>query len=147
MTLAETAQRLVDGFETKQFPEIGASRVIIRRDTPDTETLRAMVNLASSVLNIDDAYEMTRDALQQIADTEPDEISDTSRDSLIDVYTNDLMPWLARNWQLADEMREEFGEWPATMNDIAMQTQDYAYGIVLSTIESNWPEDESSDDE
>lgn len=142
---AETAQRLAYGFDTITAHD-GSTRVIIRAEdgTPDGNTLRAMVFAVNDDLYWDDAYEMTQDALQQIADTDPDEISETDRDGLIEIYTAPLMQWLARNWTLADAMKDEYGTWPDTLHDIATMTQDYAYGLVLGAIERNWPNE--SDD-
>jgi hypothetical protein len=94
----ETATRLA-GYFQKMTANANTERVIFNApdDSPDHATLLEMTYAAAQVVNHDDAYEMVWDCLLQIADTEPDEIVETDRDSLIEVYTWPLMQWLARN--------------------------------------------------
>jgi hypothetical protein len=156
-TYADTAARLADGFETKENAETEREYLVIKRDSPVAETLKAMVFAADSAgLGWNFAYEAVRDALQWIADTDPDDFDESAHefaDSAVDFYTEDRIRWLASaplaHMQLCDEAMDEFGD--AGLSDTSLATiigngQYEAYRRAFAAVADHWPDDDDLED-
>jgi hypothetical protein len=145
MNNAEIATRLSSRFYVAEN-----GNVCFRDDNEaDHETLLAMTFSASQAGISDDyAYSMVRDVLQLIADTEPDDLSDTDVSDLVDVYNADLMRFIASgtNWSFADDVKEE-GYDPSDFMAWVGAAQDIAYRAALDAVISNWPEADDDDDD
>lgn len=148
-TYAETAARLAAQFETAKRDD-GTEFVRRKDDAPDSDALRDMVFAADSCgMSMDTAYQFVWEVLQQIADTEPDDLSETELPES-DVYTYSLWQWIAENPGYLDAVREEYGSWDGiadTADYLAMAAQQIAYREVLDAIIEHWPDESDDDDE
>lgn len=136
--------------------------VCIKADEPDTDTVKAMVFAADqSGLGWDFAYEAVRDALQFLADTDDDEPLTADRireqshefaDAHTDVYTADLVKWLAsaplQHGPLCDEAAEELGDGSYLGLEKHLQHGQYeAYQRALDAVADNWEDEEEETDD
>lgn len=104
------------------------------------------------------SYTAVRDCLQWLEDYDaltPDEISEKAHeaaDSLTDVYTADLVRWLAldpiAHVSHCDEAAEEMYEDRAGSLENRLRAGQYhAYTLAMAAIANAWPEEEESDEE
>ncbi len=132
--------------------------VCVRDDDPNSEAVREMVRKADMEYGLgwDFAYQAVRDALQYLADTDEDptdpDTADQFADGATDVYTDDLVRWLAsaplKHLPLCDEAAEEAGGFS---NDEGLEHrirsgQYLAYRYAMQAVADNW-EEEATDDE
>lgn len=140
----ELARRMSDvGFTTTTTNDATDERAIVLTHSQYYPTILATTRAASHAgIHHDDCFRMTRQVLDQIADTEPESIDRFDDfEGLGDSDTWPLVQWLARNYQTANLYRQMIGSWGAGeyLDDIARAAQAVGYQIVAGAIMNNWP--------
>lgn len=123
----------------------------IHGDHPAAETVRSMVFQASQQdLGHDFSYEAVKEALFFLAERHPDEIAgEDARHDLVaefadgqcDIYTHDLISWLASapvsHVGLCNEANEEYST--TELSEIITNGQHLAYRRAMESVLENWP--------
>lgn len=128
--------------------------VYLDQNSPYYDTAREMVRAAEGYVGMWDwSYTAVRDALLSIDDSEqPPSTDDMSEraDSLVSVYSYDLVRWLAydpvNHLSICDEACEEFGESDLGLEKRIALGQYQAYYYALLAIIDKWPSDNHEND-
>lgn len=145
MSYQDTARTLAAMFYAS---DDGARRCIYSAPNvahPWYEALSDMIEEACRTLDTDDAYAMTEECLDALADASDDDPYDVTPPDA-EIYCHPLYQWAARNPDHLDDQLATGNQW-RSLFELAQAAQAEAYGAVMMTVLAHFPDEEEEEEE